>query len=100
AEVDVVLTDDSIDVNKSSAEYTKDNSNDKDNEDSHSAKEEQNTEDSESVKTLRVIKRGRPKKIARANDNKSLSVKIGGRSRKSNDESKKKKIGSKRKGRE
>nr|GFC32544.1 hypothetical protein [Tanacetum cinerariifolium] len=50
------------DVNKSNAEYTKDNSNDEDNEDSHSA------EDSESVKTLPVKKRGRPKKIVRAND--------------------------------
>nr|GEY96762.1 hypothetical protein [Tanacetum cinerariifolium] len=59
------------DVNKSSVEYTKDNSNDEDNEDSHSAEEEQNTEDFE---------RGRP--------------------RKSNDESKKQRIGSKREERE
>nr|GEW04887.1 hypothetical protein [Tanacetum cinerariifolium] len=88
------------DVNKSSVEYTKDNSNDEDNEDSHSAKEEQNTEDSESVKTPPVKKCGRPKKIVRANDNKSSSVKIRGCLRKSNDESKKKTIGSKRKGRE
>nr|GEW03372.1 ulp1 protease family, C-terminal catalytic domain-containing protein [Tanacetum cinerariifolium] len=59
------------DVNKSNAEYTKDKSNDEDNEDSHSAEEEQITEDSE-----RVSPRNR------------------------NDELKKKTIGSKRKGRE
>nr|GFA00044.1 ulp1 protease family, C-terminal catalytic domain-containing protein [Tanacetum cinerariifolium] len=52
------------DVNKSNAEYTKYKSNDKDNEDSHSAEEEQNTEDSESVKTQPVKKRGRPKKLS------------------------------------
>nr|GEY20294.1 hypothetical protein [Tanacetum cinerariifolium] len=44
-------------VNKSNAEYTKDKSNDEDNEDSHSAEEEQNTKDSESVKTPPVKKR-------------------------------------------
>nr|GEX28874.1 hypothetical protein [Tanacetum cinerariifolium] len=71
----VVLTDDYRDVNKSSAEYTKDNSNDEDNKDSHSAEEEQNTKDSESVKTPPVKKRGHPKKIVRANENKSSSVK-------------------------
>nr|GFB57767.1 hypothetical protein [Tanacetum cinerariifolium] len=49
------------DVNKSNAEYSKDNSNDEDNEDSHSAEEEQNTKDSKSVKTPPVKKRGRPK---------------------------------------
>nr|GEY00651.1 hypothetical protein [Tanacetum cinerariifolium] len=87
-------------VNKSSVEYTKDNSNDEDNEDSHSAEEEQNTEDSESVKTPPVKKHGRPKKIIRANENKSSSVKRRGSPRKSNDESKKQTIGSKRKGRE
>nr|GFA17616.1 hypothetical protein [Tanacetum cinerariifolium] len=59
------------DVNKSNAEYTKDKSNDEDNEDSYSAEEEQNTEDSE-----RVSPRNR------------------------NDELKKKTIGSKRKRRE
>nr|GEW02762.1 hypothetical protein [Tanacetum cinerariifolium] len=59
------------DINKSSAEYTEDNSNDEDNEDSHSAEEEQNDEDSDSVKTPPVKKRGRPKKIVRANENKS-----------------------------
>nr|GEW50897.1 hypothetical protein [Tanacetum cinerariifolium] len=62
-------------VNKSSAEYTEDNSNDEDNEDSHSAEEEQNTEATEFVKTPPVKKRGRPKKIVRANENKSSSVK-------------------------
>nr|GEW38947.1 hypothetical protein [Tanacetum cinerariifolium] len=51
------------DINKSSAEYTKDNSNDEDNEDSHSAEEEQNTKDSDSVKTSPVKKSGRPKNI-------------------------------------
>nr|GEY62153.1 hypothetical protein [Tanacetum cinerariifolium] len=51
-------------VNKSSAKYTKDNSNDEDNEDNHSAEEEQNTKDSESVKTPPVKKRGRPKKLS------------------------------------
>nr|GEV27128.1 hypothetical protein [Tanacetum cinerariifolium] len=88
------------DINKSSAECTEDNSNDKDNEDSHSAEEEQNTKDSNYVKTPPVKKRGCPKKIVRANENKSSSVKRRGRPRKSNDESKKQTIGSKRKGRE
>nr|GEY06260.1 hypothetical protein [Tanacetum cinerariifolium] len=87
-------------VNKSSVEYTEDNSNDEDNEDSHSAEEEQNTKDSESVKTPHVKKRGSPKKIIKANENKSSSDKRQGRPRKSNDESKKQTIGSKRKGRE
>nr|GEV85886.1 hypothetical protein [Tanacetum cinerariifolium] len=68
--------------------------------DRHSAEEEQNTEDFESVKTPPVKKHGRPKKIVRANENKSSSVKRRGRPRKSNDESKKQTIGSKRKGRE
>nr|GEW37651.1 ulp1 protease family, C-terminal catalytic domain-containing protein [Tanacetum cinerariifolium] len=40
-----------LDVNKSGAEYTEDNSNDKYSEDSHSAEEEKNTEDSGFVKT-------------------------------------------------
>nr|GFB87083.1 hypothetical protein [Tanacetum cinerariifolium] len=62
-------------VNKSSAEYTKDNSNNEDNEDSHSAKKEQNTKDYESVKTPPVKKHGHPKKIVRANENKSSSAK-------------------------
>nr|GEU61229.1 ulp1 protease family, C-terminal catalytic domain-containing protein [Tanacetum cinerariifolium] len=98
------------DINKSSAEYIDDNSNDEDNkgnssndednEDSHSAKKEQNTEDYDSVKTPPVKKRGRIKKIVRANENKSSSIKRGRRPRKSNDESKKQTIGSKRKGRE
>nr|GEW13205.1 hypothetical protein [Tanacetum cinerariifolium] len=87
-------------VKKSSAKYTEDNSNDEDNEDSHSAEEEKNTEDSEPIRTPPVKKRGRPKKIVRANENKSSSVKRRGRPRKSNDESKKQTIGSKRKGRE
>nr|GEW65775.1 hypothetical protein [Tanacetum cinerariifolium] len=87
--VNVVLIDDS-----------RDNSNDEDNEDSHSAEEEQNTEDSESVKTPPVKKCSRPKKIVRANENKSSSVKRRGRPRKRNDESKKQTICSKRKGRE
>nr|GEY82940.1 ulp1 protease family, C-terminal catalytic domain-containing protein [Tanacetum cinerariifolium] len=52
------------DINKSSAEYTKDNSNDEDNEDSNLAEEEQNNEDSDSVKTPPVKKRGRPKKLS------------------------------------
>nr|GEY88011.1 hypothetical protein [Tanacetum cinerariifolium] len=56
------------DINKSSAEYTEDNSN---NEESHSAVEEQNTEDSDLVKTPTVKKRGRPKKIVRDNENKT-----------------------------
>nr|GEW87977.1 ulp1 protease family, C-terminal catalytic domain-containing protein [Tanacetum cinerariifolium] len=84
------------DINKSSAEYTEDNSNDEDNEDSPSA-EEQNTKDSDSVKTPPIKKHGRPKKIIRANENKSSCVKRRGRPRKSNDESKKQTIGSKRK---
>nr|GFC37141.1 hypothetical protein [Tanacetum cinerariifolium] len=79
-------------VNKSNAEYTKDKSNDEDNEDSHSAKEEQITEDSESVKTPPVKKRGRPKKIVRANDSKSSSVKRRVSPRNRNDELKKKTI--------
>nr|GEW82575.1 hypothetical protein [Tanacetum cinerariifolium] len=72
----IILKEVIKDINKSSAEYTEDNSNDEDNEDSHSAEEEQNTEDSDSVKTLR----GRPKK--------------------SNDKLKKQTIGSNKKGRE
>nr|GEX47110.1 ulp1 protease family, C-terminal catalytic domain-containing protein [Tanacetum cinerariifolium] len=52
------------DVNKLNVEYTKDKSNNEDNEDSHSAEEEQNTEDSESVKTPPVKKHGRPKKLS------------------------------------
>nr|GEX99696.1 hypothetical protein [Tanacetum cinerariifolium] len=88
------------DINKSSAEYTKENSNDEDNEDNNSAKEEQNNEDFDSVKTPHVKKRGRPKKIVRDNENKTSSVKRRGRPRKNNDESKKQTIGSKRKGRE
>nr|GEV00991.1 hypothetical protein [Tanacetum cinerariifolium] len=84
-----------MNIYKSSTEYTEDNSNDEDNEDSHSAEEEQNTEDSDSVK-----KRGRPKKIVRANENKSSSVKRRGRPKKSNDKLKKQTIGSNRKGRE
>nr|GFD05464.1 hypothetical protein [Tanacetum cinerariifolium] len=63
----------SKDINKSSVEYIED-SNDEDNEDSHSAEEEQNTKDSDFVKTPPVKKRGRPKKIVRANENKSSSV--------------------------
>nr|GEW79355.1 ulp1 protease family, C-terminal catalytic domain-containing protein [Tanacetum cinerariifolium] len=55
-------------VNKSSAEYTKDNSNDEDIEDNHSAEEEQNTEDSES-KTPPVKKRGREYKVDDDDDN-------------------------------
>nr|GEZ68472.1 hypothetical protein [Tanacetum cinerariifolium] len=51
-------------VKKSNAEYTKYKSNDEDNEDSHSAEEGQNTKDSESVKTLPVKKRDRPKKLS------------------------------------
>nr|GFC89903.1 hypothetical protein [Tanacetum cinerariifolium] len=66
---------------------------DEDNEDSHSA------EDSESVKTLPVKKRGRPKKIIRANDSKSSYVKKRMSPRNRNDELKKKTI-SKTKGRE
>nr|GEY01624.1 ulp1 protease family, C-terminal catalytic domain-containing protein [Tanacetum cinerariifolium] len=88
------------DVNKSNAKYTKDNSNDEDNEDNHSVEEEQNTEDYESVKTLPVKKRGRPKKTVRANDSKSSSIKRRMSPRNRNDELKKKTIGSKRKGRE
>nr|GEV66321.1 ulp1 protease family, C-terminal catalytic domain-containing protein [Tanacetum cinerariifolium] len=88
------------DINKSSVEYTEDNSNDEDNEDSHSVDEEQNTEDSDSVKTPIVKKCGRPKKIVRDNENKTSSVKRRGRPRKNNDESKKQTISSKRKGRE
>nr|GEU96295.1 hypothetical protein [Tanacetum cinerariifolium] len=84
-------------VNKSSAEYTEYNSNDEDNKDRHSAEEEQNTKDYESVKTPPVKKRGRPKKTFRANENKSSYVKRRGCPRKSNDESKKQTIGSKRK---
>nr|GEX43127.1 hypothetical protein [Tanacetum cinerariifolium] len=68
------------------------NSNDEDNEDNHSAEEEQNTKNSDSVKTPPVKKRGRPKKIVRANENKSSSVKRRGRPRKSKDESKKQTI--------
>nr|GEU91081.1 integrase, catalytic region, zinc finger, CCHC-type, peptidase aspartic, catalytic [Tanacetum cinerariifolium] len=99
-EPNIILKEFVKDINKSSAEYTKDNSNDEDNKDSHSAEEEENTKDSDSVKTTPVKKRGRPKKIVKANENKSLSVKTRGRTRKSNDESKKKTIGSKRKGKE
>nr|GFC14234.1 hypothetical protein [Tanacetum cinerariifolium] len=62
--------------------------------------EEQNTKDYDSVKTPPVKKRGRPKKIVRANESKSSSVKRRGRPKKSNDESKKQPIGSKIKGRE
>nr|GEU91080.1 hypothetical protein [Tanacetum cinerariifolium] len=51
------------DVNKSSDEYTKDNSNQEDNEDNHLAEEEQNTKDSESIKTPPIKKCGRPKKL-------------------------------------
>nr|GEX70106.1 hypothetical protein [Tanacetum cinerariifolium] len=87
-------------INKSSAEYTEDNSKDKDNEDSNSAEEEQNNEDSDSVKTPPVKKRGRPKNIVKDNENKMSSVKRRGRPRKNNDESKKQTIGSQRKGRE
>nr|GEU93932.1 ulp1 protease family, C-terminal catalytic domain-containing protein [Tanacetum cinerariifolium] len=89
-----------FDINKSSTWYIEDNLNDEDNEDSHSAGEEQNTEDSDSIKTPYVKKRGRPKKIFWANENKSSSVKRRGRSRKSNDDLKKQTIGSKRKGKE
>nr|GEZ79316.1 hypothetical protein [Tanacetum cinerariifolium] len=87
-------------INKSSAEYTEDNSNDEDNEDSHLAKEEQNTKDSDSIKNPLIKKRGRLKKIVRANENKSSYVKRRGRPRKNNDESKKQTLGSKRKERE
>nr|GEX52563.1 hypothetical protein [Tanacetum cinerariifolium] len=89
-----------VDVTKSSVEYTEDNSNDEDNEDNHSTEEEQNTKDSEYVKTPPVKKCGRLKKIVRANENKSSSVKRQGHPRKSNDELKRQTIGSKRKGRE
>nr|GEX43262.1 ulp1 protease family, C-terminal catalytic domain-containing protein [Tanacetum cinerariifolium] len=58
-------------INKSSAEYTEDNSNDEDNEDNHSAKEEQNAEYFDSAKNPPVKKRGRPKKIFKANENES-----------------------------
>nr|GEY26365.1 protein CTR9 homolog [Tanacetum cinerariifolium] len=63
------------DINKLSVEYTEDNSNNEDNKDSHLAKEEQNTEDSDSIKTPTVIKRGRPKKIVRDNENKTKGKK-------------------------
>nr|GEY95921.1 hypothetical protein [Tanacetum cinerariifolium] len=89
-----------VDINKSSVEYTEDNSNDEDNEKSHSVEKEQNTKDSDLVKTPTVKKRGRPKKIVRDNENKTPSVKRRGRPRKNNNESKKQTIGSKRKGRE
>nr|GFA69275.1 hypothetical protein [Tanacetum cinerariifolium] len=79
-------------INKSSAEYTEDNSNDEDNEDSNSAKEEQNNKDFDSVNTPPVKKHGRPKKIVKDNENKTSSVKRRGRPRKNNDESKKQTI--------
>nr|GEZ40251.1 hypothetical protein [Tanacetum cinerariifolium] len=88
-----------IRMTKKAAKRT-DNSNNEDNEYSHSTEEEQNTKDSESVKTPPVKKRGRPKKIVRANDSKLSSVKRRMSPRNRNDELKKKTIGSKRKGRE
>nr|GEW57320.1 hypothetical protein [Tanacetum cinerariifolium] len=94
-DTNIILKEVVKDINKSSVEYTEDNSNDEDNEDSHSAEEEQNIEDSDSLKTPPVRKCGRPKKIVRANENKSSSVKRRGHSRKRNDESKKQTIGSK-----
>ncbi|GJV23004.1 ulp1 protease family, C-terminal catalytic domain-containing protein [Tanacetum coccineum] len=76
---------------------TEDNANDEDNEDSHSAQEEQNTKDYESLETLLIKRCGCSKKSVRTNENKSSSVKKRGRPRKSNDEAKKKTISSKRK---
>nr|GFA54194.1 hypothetical protein [Tanacetum cinerariifolium] len=55
---------------------------------------------SDSIKTPPVKKCGRPKKIIKANENKSSSVKRRGHPRKNNDELRKQTIGSKRKGRE
>nr|GEX20543.1 hypothetical protein [Tanacetum cinerariifolium] len=78
----IIMKEVFTDINKSSVEYIEDNSNDEDNEHSHSAEEEQNTEDSDSVKTRPVKKCGHPKKIVRANENKSSSVKRRGRPRK------------------
>nr|GFB70925.1 ulp1 protease family, C-terminal catalytic domain-containing protein [Tanacetum cinerariifolium] len=80
-------------VNKSSDEYTKDNSNNEDNEDSHSAEEEQNTKDSESVKTPPVKKRGDDahndgtKRMKKKMDHKEANVK-----RKTNQKNTKRKI--------
>nr|GEZ16279.1 hypothetical protein [Tanacetum cinerariifolium] len=74
-----------LNINKSSAEYIEDNSNDEDNEDSNSMEEEQNNEDSNSVKTPPVKKCGRPKKIVKDNENKTSSVKRRGQDDGNND---------------